>query len=120
MHIEDGKCATLVKGANRFVSDNPNLPTTRPEKHNYIIHAEQNCVYRAAKEGISTQDLIAIVTLSPCLECARSLYMAGISTIYFEDEYHSFQHQLSTKDLNFKLTKIGKYTKIDLKIPKGE
>ena len=117
VYIEDGKCVTLSKGHNRFHRNAPkNLPTVRPEKHLYIFHAEQVSILEAAKKGVDISKCVAIVTLSPCITCCRFLYEMGISTIYFEDEYHSFQHQLSTKDINFKLTKIGKYTKIELKI----
>lgn len=56
---------------------------TNPEVH----HAERNALDRCLQEGISTKDAELHVTLSPCLECAKSILAAGIKRIVFKDSY---------------------------------
>ena len=77
-------------------------------------HAESNAVCQCAKHNGGMNNCIAIVTLSPCINCCRLLWACGIRVIYFDKEYRDFSKQLNMKDLKLKLTKVGKYTKIDL------
>lgn len=52
-----------------------------------VIHAELNCILKAAKEGVSCIDSTVYVTLSPCLACAAMLKQAGIRRLLYRDEY---------------------------------
>lgn len=56
---------------------------TKPE----VIHAELNCVMKAAREGISVVDSVIYVTLSPCMRCAAMLKQAGVRMVMYKDEY---------------------------------
>ena len=56
---------------------------TKPE----VIHAELNCVLKAAKEGISLTDSICYVTLAPCVSCAAMLFQAGITKVIYKEDY---------------------------------
>jgi dCMP deaminase len=51
------------------------------------IHAEMNAILYCAKEGISVKDCSAYVTHFPCLNCTKALIQAGISKIYFKNDY---------------------------------
>lgn len=55
--------------------------------HPDVLHAESNLVAKAAKEGISLKDSTVIVTLSPCLMCAKQMYQAGVAAVIYEEEY---------------------------------
>lgn len=112
--------AVVASGFNGFIrkANDNKLPKTRPEKYNYIIHAEQNTIYNCARHGINTDDCFLVVTLSPCINCMRACFQSGIDIIYFKDEYRDFKNQLSMSDLNINLEKIDVYTKIKLS-PKG-
>jgi len=101
----------FISGANDSI-----LPTTRPEKYSYILHAESNAIFQAANRGISIRDCTALVTLSPCINCLRALYQSGIRTVYFKDKYRDFDSQLSMLDLKIQLTPVGIYTRIDLSV----
>ena len=61
--------------------DNVTLPET--------IHAETNCVLKAAREGISVVDSVLYVTLAPCQTCAAMLLQAGVSKIVFREFYRN-------------------------------
>jgi len=45
------------------------------------MHAEQNAVAAAARNGIALKGATCYVTLFPCINCAKALIMAGITRI---------------------------------------
>jgi dCMP deaminase len=53
-------------------------PTTRPEKYDYFIHAEENAVLFCRE-----QPHAAYITGPPCSTCARMLIQAGVKEIYY-------------------------------------
>lgn len=53
----------------------------KPEKYNFIVHAEKNGIYNACRNGVSLNGSICIVTFFPCSECARALIQVGVETI---------------------------------------
>ena len=59
---------------------------TRPE----VLHAERNALDKLAKKGnVGGEDAYLFVTHSPCLECAKSIYAAGISSVFYKEDYRS-------------------------------
>lgn len=108
--------AVISSGFNGFIrSTNDNvLPTTRPGKYEYVVHAEQNMLYNSCRHGIVTEGCYVVCTMSPCKACIRGLWQSGISTVYFETKYRDFEDQISMKDLQINLTQVGKYYKLEL------
>ena len=53
----------------------------------YEVHAEQNCISNAAKEGIVTNNSIAFVTLEPCSDCLKLLIASGVSKVIYDKQY---------------------------------
>ena len=51
------------------------------------IHAEANTLFYAAREGISTKGTTLFVTLSPCVDCAKSLVNAGVRKVVYLKAY---------------------------------
>jgi dCMP deaminase len=51
------------------------------------LHAERNAILFAAKEGISTNNSTIYTLYSPCLDCATSIYSAGIKRVVYEIKY---------------------------------
>jgi dCMP deaminase len=51
------------------------------------LHAEQNVIIQAARDGISIQGATLYCTTMPCTICAKMIINAGISTVYFEEGY---------------------------------
>lgn len=60
---------------------------TKPE----VIHAEANAIAKLAKSGESGQSAEMYITHAPCLECAKLIFTAGISKIYFKKKYRNNQ-----------------------------
>ena len=103
--------AVLGSGYNGFVRGAPDnqLPKTRPDKYEYIIHAETNLIFNCAKHGISTNDCFVFCTLSPCINCSRALYQAGIKEVYFHTPYRDFQKNVKMKDICIHTNGIFEY-----------
>lgn len=53
------------------------------------VHAEQSAILQCAKYGVSTRGATLYCTLAPCLQCAKSIVMAGISTVIYEQSSSS-------------------------------
>lgn len=51
------------------------------------IHAELNCVLKAAKEGVSCFGATIYTTLSPCVPCSAMLINAGIKRLVYGEPY---------------------------------
>lgn len=51
------------------------------------VHAEQNCVSDCAKRGVQMDGAEAYITHFPCVSCFKSLIAAGITKIYYINEY---------------------------------
>lgn len=56
---------------------------TKPE----VIHAEANSLAKLAKANESAENSEMFITHSPCLECAKQIYGAGIKKIYYITKY---------------------------------
>ena len=50
----------------------------KPEKLQWIEHAERNSIYTASKMGHGTEGCILFSTFFPCPSCSRAVIQAGI------------------------------------------
>lgn len=103
--------AVLTEGYNGFVRQaaDDTLPTWRPEKYSYIIHAEMNAICHAGRQGTRVDEGILYSTLSPCILCLRLMWQSGIKEIYFKEKYRDFKECTSMLDLKVSLSKIGDF-----------
>jgi len=53
----------------------------------FTLHAEQNIITYCAKNGISTNNTILYVTLSPCKTCAKLIIQSGIKRVVYKEMY---------------------------------
>jgi dCMP deaminase len=93
----------IASGYNGFLRDAKDdlLPKVRPAKYEFMQHAERNILYNCLDEGIRSRDCIIVCTLSPCLECVRACYQAGIVQIIYKKLYfNSTDIYLTMPDLN--------------------
>ena len=51
------------------------------------IHAENNAILQAARNGVRTEDASIYITASPCWNCFKMLANAGIREIYYGEFY---------------------------------
>lgn len=67
------------KGMNDAV-----LPTSRPEKYHWMIHAERNALSNCV---IRPDNGIAYVTGQSCNDCIMALWQEGISTVIMTNDH---------------------------------
>ena len=53
----------------------------RPDKYNFVSHAEVNTLWAAARNGISTSNSILYTQAIPCNECAKGIIQSGVSKV---------------------------------------
>ena len=99
--INNDSGAIIATGYNGFVrgADDSALPNTRPDKYEYIVHAEQNLICNSAKHGISMNNCSLVCTLSPCKLCMRMLLNCGITKVVAKDLYKDFDEILKMQDV---------------------
>ena len=51
------------------------------------VHAEQNAIGYAARNGIDTEGCIIYCTMTPCISCAKLVVAEGIKEFYYLTEY---------------------------------
>jgi dCMP deaminase len=52
-----------------------------------VIHAEANAILKLARDGESGNGASLFCTHAPCVHCAKLIYGAGISNIYYRSSY---------------------------------
>ena len=52
-----------------------------------VIHAEANAIAKLARDGESGSGSVMFCTHAPCVQCAKLIYGAGISKMYYRDAY---------------------------------
>ena len=56
---------------------------TKPE----VLHAEANAIAKIARSSESSEGAVMFITHSPCMECSKLMYQAGIIKIYYGENY---------------------------------
>ncbi len=70
------------------------------------LHAEQNAILYASKNGVTIDGSTLFVTLSPCIACARVIYSVGIKKVFFKRSYAKFKGIPNDEGVDF-LRKFG-------------
>lgn len=72
-----------AKGCNTFTKGVKCSPEKleRPLKYSYIEHAERNCIFHAASQGVCLTGKTMICPWAACVDCARAIVQSGISKL---------------------------------------
>lgn len=70
-------------------------------------HAEANSIAFAARQGISTDGGTLFVGVAPCLTCSHLIIAAGISTVYYAEEYRVRDGILLLKKANIFVNQLS-------------
>ncbi|SFB98424.1 dCMP deaminase [Spirosoma endophyticum] len=65
------------------------------------LHAEQNAILYAAKNGSEIEGSTIYVTLSPCIACARIIYSMKIARVIFLHSYAEYKGIGSDEGVDF-------------------
>jgi dCMP deaminase len=87
--VSSGKHANriIAAGYNGFLPGAPHESCVRDGHEQATVHAEQNAIADAAKRGIALEGATIYVTHFPCINCAKILAAAGISTVKYLHDY---------------------------------
>lgn len=58
---------------------------TKPE----VLHAESNALSKIARSTISAKDADMFITHSPCIDCAKMMFQAGVRRVFYSTQYSS-------------------------------
>lgn len=76
----DNVCEEYV---HQFTADTTVVLKTKDE----VIHAEANAITKLARDGESGLGSTLFCTHAPCVQCAKLIYGAGITSVYYRDSY---------------------------------
>ena len=76
---------SFVRGANDYLE----ARQERPEKYFWIVHAERNAIYNAARIGVSIKDCVMFTNGFPCNDCARAIIQSGIKEVVIDTDWDS-------------------------------
>lgn len=79
----DNSCEDITTETNNGISYS--VLKTKPE----VIHAEANAIAKLARSSESGLNAEMYITHAPCLECAKLIFTAGISKVYFSKKYRN-------------------------------
>ena len=95
-HCKRKQVAALIVKDKMIISDGYNgCPsgfenTCEDEEGNtkwYVLHAEANAIMKVASSTQSCAGATLYVTLSPCTDCSKLIYQAGIVRVVYIDQY---------------------------------
>lgn len=75
----DNNCEDVIE----VHEDGGVVTQTKPE----VIHAEMNCLGKLAKINDGADGSTMFITHSPCIECAKGIYVAGIKKVFYRNSY---------------------------------
>lgn len=107
-------CVIVNPRTNRLVMNGANTladgvkvthdRVNKPNKYDWIEHAERNAIFRAARTGISLNGMTMYLPWFPCVECARAIMQAGIARLVctrpdFTHHKWGHSHEIATEML---------------------
>ena len=70
------------------------------------LHAEENAILYAVKNGANLEGATLYTTLSPCLPCARLIFSAGVKHVFYLNSYAEYKGLPSDEGVDF-LNRFG-------------
>lgn len=65
------------------------------------LHAEENAILYASKNGSKIEGSTLYTTLSPCIACARLILSSGITKVLYMDSYAEYKGLPSDEGVDF-------------------
>ena len=95
-YCERRKVGALIVKGRMIISDGYNGTPTGMENicedednytNWYVLHAEANAIMKVASSTQSCSGATLYVTLSPCKDCSKLIYQAGIVRVVYIEQY---------------------------------
>ncbi|MFV0249106.1 MAG: deoxycytidylate deaminase [Tenacibaculum sp.] len=72
----------------------------------YVLHAEANAILKVASSTQSCQEATLYITLSPCKQCSKLIYQAGIKRVVYAEAYKDLSGLEFLQKAGVKLTHL--------------
>jgi dCMP deaminase len=89
-------------GAEQHSTDSCNCSSTRRE----VLHAESNAIMKVAKSTMSCEGAELYTTTCPCFDCAKLIIQAGITKVYYSEEYRDMSGVELLKRANIEVERV--------------
>lgn len=89
-YADDRKVGAIIVKDDNIISFSYNgtaRGTNNDTQNNPVLHAEAQAIAKVARSNLSTKDSTLYCTLSPCMDCSKLIFAAGISRVVFRDLY---------------------------------
>ena len=115
-YCERRKVGALIVKDRMIISDGYNGTPTGMEnicedEENYtkwyVLHAEANAIMKVASSTQSCSGATLYVTLSPCKDCSKLIYQAGIVRVVYIDQYKDTTGIDFLKDAGVEIVQIS-------------
>ena len=73
-----------------------------------VIHAEANAIAKLAKSSEAGEGSTMFLTHSPCIDCAKQIFTAGIKKVYYRDAYRSDEGVVFLQQCGVEVDKYSK------------
>ncbi len=96
--------------------DEKNIPSGERHEICRAVHAEQNAIIQAARQGASIKGGTLYCTINPCIICSKMIVNAGITRVVYEEEYSGeqkgikFLEDAGVKVENYETDRMDRYT----------
>lgn len=71
-----------------------------------VLHAESNAITKVAKSTMSCEGAELYTTTCPCFECAKLIIQAGISKVYYSEDYRDMSGVELLKKANIDVEEV--------------
>ena len=78
-------CCEIYKGIDFSIPENNEMH--KQFSAQYELHAEQNAIVEAAKNGIALNGSILYTTVEPCDYCRKLIAQSGIKNVFYRYKY---------------------------------
>jgi len=93
-YAEDQKVGAIIVKNDNIISFSYNgtpRGTNNDTQVHEVLHAETQAIAKISRSNQSSMGATLYSTLSPCIDCAKLIYAAGISRVVFRDNYKCFR-----------------------------
>jgi dCMP deaminase len=71
-----------------------------------VIHAEANAILKLARDGERGYGSSLFCTHAPCIQCAKLIYGAGVSKVYYRESYRNMDGLDFLSKCNVEIEKV--------------
>lgn len=83
-------------------TDSCSCTVTRRE----VLHAESNAIMKVAKSTMSCEGAELYTTTCPCFDCAKLIIQAGITKVYYSEDYRDMSGVELLKKANIEVERV--------------